>query len=219
MCAKKISNIKEWENPLTLGTRKYVCAYCSNQVASDKGYKIKTDALGIEYGGIRICPQCDMPTIFAPTNMYLSNGQDVPSLDEHYPEAAPGRAIGNLPTNIQALYDEARLSTGTGAYTAAVLVCRKILMHIGVEEGPPPGKSFVSYVEHLDKQGFLPPRGKDWVDYIRTRSNEANHEIQLMTIQDATALISFVELLLRFIYEFPELVPKPLTTSKTATTS
>jgi hypothetical protein len=105
------------------------------------------------------------------------------------------------------LYNEARLSTAAGAYTAAVLACRKILMHIAVERGAEAGKTFVAYVEHLKTAGYVPPGGEVWVDYIRTRGNEANHEILVMTEEDALALITFVEMLLRIIYEFPSMVP------------
>jgi len=41
------------------------------------------------------------------------------------------------------------------------------------------------------------------VDHIRTKGNEANHEIRLMGRQDAEELVTFVEMLLKFIYEFP----------------
>jgi len=58
-----------------------------------------------------------------------------------------------------------------------------------------------------EANGFVPPRGKPWVDYIRTRGNEANHETQIMAAEDSRTLIAFVEMLLRFIYEFPSLVP------------
>jgi hypothetical protein len=47
-----------------------------------------------------------------------------------------------------------------------------------------------------------------WVDYIRTRGNEAAHEIEVMQEQDAVALITFVEMLLRFTDEFPREVPQ-----------
>jgi len=80
-------------------------------------------------------------------------------------------------------------------------------MHIAVAEGANAGLSFLQYVEYLDNKNFVPPKGKGWVDYIRTKGNEANHEIKLMGTRDATALISFVEMLLRFIYEFPGMVP------------
>ena len=52
--------------------------------------------------------------------------------------------------------------------------------------------------------------GEDWVDYVRRRSNEANHEIVIMTDTDSMALINCVEMLLRLIYEFPRKVPPQL---------
>ena len=45
------------------------------------------------------------------------------------------------------------------------------------------------------------------MDHIRKKGNEATHEIALMTAQDATELISFAEMLLKFVYEFPARVP------------
>jgi len=80
-------------------------------------------------------------------------------------------------------------------------------MHIGVEEKAEENKTFLYYVEYLAEKGFVPPKGKIWVDYVRKKGNEANHEIALMSSADSTALITFVEMLLRFIYEFPAMVP------------
>jgi hypothetical protein len=45
------------------------------------------------------------------------------------------------------------------------------------------------------------------VDHIRKKGNEANHEIALMTRVDAEELLSFSEMLLKFIYEFPSRIP------------
>ena len=42
---------------------------------------------------------------------------------------------------------------------------------------------------------------------IVKKGNEATHEIAVMGEQDAKELISFIEMLLRFIYEFPSMVP------------
>jgi hypothetical protein len=80
-------------------------------------------------------------------------------------------------------------------------------MHIAVDAGAPENQTFLEYVNGLATKGFIPPQGKDWVDYIRTRGNEANHEIILMGKDDSKALVAFVEMLLRFIYELPKLVP------------
>jgi hypothetical protein len=82
-----------------------------------------------------------------------------------------------------------------------------MLMNIAVSEGADQGLRFIEYVNYLAENGFVPPRGEAWVDYIRTRGNEATHEIALMTQDDAEAVVRFVEMLLRFIYAFPGLVP------------
>jgi hypothetical protein len=82
-------------------------------------------------------------------------------------------------------------------------------MNIAVGEGAKEGQNFLQYVDYLATKGFVPPNGRHWVDHIRKKGNEANHEIALMKQQDAQELITFVEMLLRFIYEFPNIVPKP----------
>jgi hypothetical protein len=68
-------------------------------------------------------------------------------------------------------------------------------------------KLCITYVKHLADSGYVPPNGKGWVDHIRKKGNEANHEIVLMTKADAEELIAFAEMLLKFIYEFPAKVP------------
>ena len=95
------------------------------------------------------------------------------------------------------------------AYTPAVLACRKILMNVAVSLKAKAGESFVSYVEFLAQSGYIPPNGKHWVDHIRTKSNEANHEIALMSKDDAETLITLTQMMLTFIYEMPKVIPVP----------
>jgi len=83
-------------------------------------------------------------------------------------------------------------------------------MHIAIKQGAKEGETFIRYVEYLAQAGYVPPNGKPWVDHIRKKGNEANHEIILMSEADAQELISFLEMLLKFIYEFPARVPGPL---------
>ncbi len=40
------------------------------------------------------------------------------------------------------------------------------------------------------------------------KGNEATHEITLMEEKDATELLTFTEMLLKIIYEFPNMIPK-----------
>ncbi len=183
----------DWYQLQNFSPQKYVCSFCGDRVSSKEGYYAIPAKGTYITAYICICPGCNWPTV-------LHSGRQVP-------ENAPGNPVAKVPDEISTLYDEARLSTAAGAFTAAVLVCRKILMHIAVEEKAREGLSFLSYVEYLSDKGYVPPNGKVWVDYIRQKGNEANHEITLMRKEDAVALIIFVEMLLRFIYEFPHKVP------------
>ncbi len=178
----------KWADIKTITSKNYTCGFCGNVVASVSGYHSNVSRF------IYICPHCEQPT-------YFSNKQ--------IPGVAPGVEVSNLPNDIQALYKESRNCVAAGSYTAAVLTCRKLLMNIAVSQKAKPGQSFISYVEHLANSGFVPPNGRGWVDHIRSKGNEANHEIALMNKEDAEELISFSEMLLKFIYEFPARVPKP----------
>lgn len=171
----------------------FVCGYCGKNVATKDGWYGEDTSVSIE-AYIRICPKCHCPTFIIPPK-------------RQFPSPAPGTEVENVPEPLARLYDEARLSAGAGAHTASVMACRKMLMNIAVDKGAAEGLNFFQYVQYLADNNYVPPDGRGWVDYIRRRGNEANHEIQLMELEDAEALIRFVEMLLRFIYEFPELVP------------
>jgi len=174
-----------WQNLADIGPRSYKCKFCDKDVATRMGYYRK----GVPHQ-ISICPNCANPTYFLGT--------------EQIPAPLLGNTVDELPENINALYDEIRDCTGINAYTSAVLSCRKLLMNIAVEQGADEGKSFLEYVEYLSGKGYVPPDGKEWVDHIRKKGNEANHEIVLMDQDDALDLINFSEMLLKFIYEFPK---------------
>jgi len=142
---------------------------------------------------IYVCPNCDKPTFF--------------DHDRQFPGVAPGNEVGHLPDDLKQLYREARNCCSVSAFTASVLASRKMLMNIAVAHGAKEGASFVTYIDHLAASGFIPPNGKGWVDHIRKKGNEATHEIKLMPQTDTDELITFIEMLLKFIYEFPGRIP------------
>jgi Domain of unknown function (DUF4145) len=118
-----------------------------------------------------------------------------------------GDDVASIPPDVDALYLEARRCIAAKCFTAAVLTARKLLMNISVFLGADEGKRFIDYVEFLASAGYVPPNGKGWVDHIRKKGNEANHEIHHMSQHDAEELIIFVEMLLRFVFEFPSRIP------------
>lgn len=190
-CSMKGNPTMTWSNLTNIGSTQYTCGWCSNLVGTPVGFY---DQKGVG-GRIHICPHCEKPTVFS---------------ERQVPGVAYGAPVEHLPADISSLYQEARQSTSASCYTGAVLICRKLLMNIAVSQGAKEGGTFISYVEYLADNGYVPPNGKGWVDHIRKKGNEATHEIVLMTNGDAKELISFVEMLLKFIYEFPSRVPTPV---------
>lgn len=185
-----------WERRQSLPNMAFVCGFCSTNVSSVVGYKLGQhgDGSGDQVGGLYICPNCGGPNFFSPQRT-------------QYPSASFGNPVKNVPAELDQLYEEARRSTSANSFTGSVLLCRKMLMNIAVSQGAKEGLSFVEYVNFLSDKGYTPPNGKHWVDHIRKKGNEATHEIALMTATDAKELLVFVEMLLKFIYEFPSMVP------------
>jgi hypothetical protein len=180
-----------WYNAGTVNGQKYNCGFCSTLTSPSRYYYTIEHGTGPS-GCIYICANCNKPT-------YITNGVQSPG-------PVVGRDIKHLPLEISNLYEEARKCISVGANTSSVLACRKLLMNVAVQEGAEQDKSFQYYVNYLEANNYLPPKGKDWVDKIRQKGNEATHEIAPMSLQDATELIGFVEMLLRFVYEFPGMV-------------
>lgn len=192
-------NIHEhgWHKPAYIKTVSYICGYCGDRVSSDRGYGLGQypDGSGGQIGGAYLCPNCNCITMITPDG-------------KKYPGHIPGSPVKHLPPDIGALFDEARRCASQNCFTASAMVCRKILMNTAVERGAEANQNFIDYVNYLSEQGYIPPNGKHWVDHIRKKGNEATHEILLMKDKDATELIFFVEMLLRFVHEFPNMIPK-----------
>lgn len=177
----------------------WTCGYCGNVVGGNRGYRREERVGSPEFDKSRIyiCPRCERPTAFV-----VSDDGNV----DQVPGPMEGAVIQGLPETVSALYDEIRKCVQAGAYTSAVLSSRKMLMHIAVDNGAKEGLSFAQYVGWLNEAHYIPPNGTAWVDEIRKRSNEQNHEIALASREDATQLLDFIEMLLRFAYEFPSRV-------------
>lgn len=186
----------QWHAISYLNSKKFQCGYCGQPLASEKGWFAQDQNTGLNLWYIYVCHHCDKPTFFDNLGSQTPGvifGDDVADIDN---------------AQVKALYEEARKCTNNNAFTAAVLSCRKLLMHIAVAKGATAGKNFIEYVEFLADKNYIPPDAKDWVDHIRKKGNEANHEIMIMSREDAIDLISFSEMLLKLIYEFPANIKK-----------
>lgn len=181
-----------WQNPAILQSRAYTCGHCGKLVGPNIGYL--TGSVNNERHFIYLCTYCEKPT-------YFDNN------DTQIPGVPYGNDVSHVPSDIAKLYRETRNCMTVSAYTASVLACRKLLMNLAVDQGAAENQHFIEYVNYLDSQGFVPRTARQWVDHIRKKGNEATHEIQMVTKEDATDLITFTEMLLKIIYEFPQRLP------------
>lgn len=130
----------------------------------------------------------------------------VASGDAVYPPVRPFARVEGLPEADERIWDEARTCFGASANTAAVMLCRKLLLHIAVEKGLPPrddkacAPGFKECVDHLESEGVITRSMLGWVDRIKNVGNEANHEIRPVSKIDTQAVGAFTHQLLTFAY-------------------
>ena len=180
-----------WNNLSVVPPRSYTCGYCSHLVASERGLSTNNPLIGLN-----VCPECWGATFFD-------------ARGRQWPGALFGNAVAAAPDDIRLLYQEARTVCSDGGFTACILLCRKILAHVAVANGGDVDGRFIEHVNWLISERLVPKGAESWLDYVRRKGNEANHEIVIMSKQDAQGVLRFVEALLRSVYELPTLVPKP----------
>jgi hypothetical protein len=191
-----------WNGVINLPSKKYTCAYCGGtpvvtygcQGRRDELYKesptVSKMSLRVYYRHIYICHECHHPTYFNDRG-------------EQFPKAPPGQRIKHLEEDVNNLYEEARRCFLVAAYTAAAMVLRKILMNVAVAEGADEDKDYNTYVNYLNSKNLVPTKCKFLIDKIRVDGNDANHKIRSVTEEEATVLLTLVELLLKTTYELP----------------
>jgi len=119
-------------------------------------------------------------------------------------------------------WNEVRDCLGVAAYTAAVMMCRKLLFHIAVANGLPDVDSkgyaptFSEAVEFIITSGLASERMRSWVERIKTVGNEANHKIIATTKEVAEDIAAFTEQLLKLTYEM-DIIMKQQDAARNAT--
>jgi hypothetical protein len=182
---------EKWNQICAIPSRQWTCGHCNRETGTNKGYVYFPGGHAQNVRYIYICPVCGQPTYF--------------DVDRQIPGASYGNMVSNLPATVGPIYDEARNCMIASATTGAVMLCRKILMHISAEKGASAGLTFKQYVDYLVTTNIVPAQMKPWVNHIRDKGNEANHELVMMSRKDAEDIISFTEMLLKIVYEYPEI--------------
>jgi len=174
--------------------RTYMCAHCSNRVTGLVVARSRNDKQQMSLW-LR-CPDCQEPSVW------------IEHLDAIIPGPRFGPSVEGLPSNVEDAYEEARQCMAAQAFTAAELLCRKILMHIAVEKGAAAGEKFAAYLTYLEQTGYITPPMKPWVDLIRKHGNLATHELPPSDRQRAESTVMFTAELLRLVYEMEYLAQR-----------
>lgn len=177
-----------WVSIGTGGARAFICWNCSKEIASEKYYH-SSDNAGNFMSYIYICPNCNAPLI--------SDDEDKQII-----LSLPGIEIEKIPADINIIYNEIRKSMQSNCFNGAIMLMRKLIMHIAVEEGAEEGKKFIEYIDYLCEEGIVPKKSKNKANSVRTLGNSTNHEIEARTKEEAQNCFEFIELLLKVNYEF-----------------
>src|SRR5260370_1752115 len=204
-------SIHNWVELKSMQSHSWTCGHCGLGVGGNQGYyrndgikpnpqqnalpgsQLPWHLISASVPRILICPQCASPT-------YFEGGKRVPGVSF-------GAEVGHLTGEVGGLYNEARNCMVVSAFTAAALATRKLLMNVAVTQGAPKNDTFQNYVQFLADKGYVPPNAKGWVDHIRNKGNEATHEIPAISESDAKDILTFMEMILRLIFDFPNRVP------------
>jgi len=175
-----------------LPSKEIICGFCGKSVVMHSGYhNINNSPPSYIY----ICPNCGRPTFFFEG-------------DQH-PGPLLGREISSLPDDIEYIYKEIRDDMKNTSYTSAVLLGRKLIMHLAVNIAEAQkGLSFVEYVKYLKDSHYLPPNGERILNFMKKLGNEQNHELKVGSKDQAEKIIKFVEVLLIHMYELPNEFPE-----------
>lgn len=181
----------KWENLGDFKAQDFICWNCGKEISSVKAFASYNSKFHKYSSTIFICPRCKAPLI---------------TDDEHKQILIPlpGKEIKKLPKDIEIVYSEIRKCMQAGCVNGAIMLMRKLIMHIAVEGGAEEGKSFVEYINYLCDNHFVPPRSRNKADSVRTLGNNANHKIENRTQEEAQNCFEFIELLLKVNYEFAD---------------
>ena len=139
---------------------------------------------------------------------------------EHDGKVSPGDRPLSTPKGVHGLelkaWEEVRDCLSVGAFTASVMLCRKILFHVAVADGLPAkdnrnrAPNFAQVVAHLESSGLVTLKMVPWVNRIKNVGNEASHEINPIDRDKALDVARFTEQLLRLAYEMDHIMSASL---------
>lgn len=162
---------------------------------------------------VAVCGACGSPVCFRAQNMQggpngptASNGSIEPPWEvaEIWPSRQPSRSPPHTPGPVARRFLEGEQAYVRESWNAAVAMYRSAL-DIATKAMPdvPDGATFFKRLEWLHDNHRITPDIRAWADHVRVEGNDALHDPDDFTQEDAKPLRFFTEMFLRYVFELP----------------
>lgn len=119
-----------------------------------------------------------------------------------YPPPATPNAPDHLPPNVEAYFLEAAANVKTGPNAAGAMLRKTIDVALKHMDPDLTGK-LVTRIDKAAKSGKLTPQLAEWAHHVRLEGNDAVHDDDPFTVEEAAALHKFTELVLMYLFTLP----------------
>lgn len=144
------------------------------------------------------CPNCKQATL------YLQNYWSEAGWDEYWQAYPPQtrRLDPAVPAALRTDYSEAQRCVDAKCYTAGVIMARRVIEGICVEQGFKV-RNLLGSLKEMRDAGVIDARLYDWADVVREVGNEGAHASgKTVSRDDTEEVLKFVEALLDYLYVF-----------------
>lgn len=161
------------------------------------------------------CGSCSEGIIreFISANQLSQLGGDLANhnvvLGEQWPTAPSGDAPEDTPSNVARFFEQGTSSLESSNFDAAGMMFRKTLeAATKILDADLAGKTLVKRVDALTSSGRLTEDMAKWAHEVRLGGNDAAHEEEPFSMEEALALKNFTENFLRYVFTLPAAVER-----------
>ena len=119
-----------------------------------------------------------------------------------YPPPETPEAPEHMPKNVLAYYLEAVANVKTGPNAAGAMFRKSLDVGLRYIDGGAKGL-LVKRIDNATKAGKLTPELAEWAHQIRLEGNDATHDEDPYTQEEAADLHSFCELVMQYLFTLP----------------
>lgn len=123
-------------------------------------------------------------------------------ITEFFPPAKQASIPGHLPDNVAAYFSEAVANVKTGPNAAGAMFRKSIdvaLKHID----PDAKGNLVKRIDKAANSGKLTADLAEWAHHVRLEGNDAAHDEDPFTPEEADELHKFTDLMMRYLFTLP----------------